>query len=333
MNALPLVSFVIPVRNDAQRLQVCLDSIKANDYPEERIELIVVDNGSTDDSPNVARQAGAAVLSVPRASVGELRNRGGLYACGDILAFVDADHAIGTDWIGEAVAALSMHDVAAAGTHCRPPAGAKWVQSRYDLLRNHVEAFADVEWLGGGNLVIKRQVFNGIGGFDCSLEACEDVDLCKRIRGIGGRILNAPTMRSTHFGDPSTLRALFAGELWRGRDNLRVTLRARRSLRTIGSAMVPLITLSALAGAIVSLIFRWTETAILLASLPLSLAALRAAVMGARDSHLTAIGTVQSFVVALVYDAARAFALVARTPHHVRRTGDSTAHVTADSHS
>jgi GT2 family glycosyltransferase len=329
----PLVSVVIPVRNDARRLQVCLESIKANDYPADRIELIVVDNGSTDNSVRVARQAGATVLSIAGVSVAELRNRGAACARGEILAFVDADHAINTNWIAAAVAILSTDDVAAAGAPYLPPSGANWVQCRYNLLREHRESTSEVEWLGGGNLAMSRAVFDRAGGFDPSLEACEDVDLCMRIRACGGRILNAPALRCAHFGDPSTLWALFVGELWRGRNNLRVTFRGRRSPRTLASATIPLLGLLGLLSATVLVALGWGQAAMLSASVLPLLAALRAATMVARDRPRTPIRTVQSFLVALVYDAARALAILARTSHHVRRTGNPISHVTADSHS
>jgi glycosyltransferase involved in cell wall biosynthesis len=66
---LPTVSFVIPVLNDATGLARCLGSIKSNDYPGERLEVIVVDNGSTDGSDDVAVRAGATVLRLPGLSV------------------------------------------------------------------------------------------------------------------------------------------------------------------------------------------------------------------------------------------------------------------------
>ena len=58
----PLVSFVIPVRNDVLRLQRCLSSILRNDYPRERLEIIVVDNESTDGSAVAARARAHAVV-------------------------------------------------------------------------------------------------------------------------------------------------------------------------------------------------------------------------------------------------------------------------------
>jgi glycosyltransferase involved in cell wall biosynthesis len=185
----PLVSFVIPVRDDALRLKVCLDSIKANGYPADRVQVIVVDNSSIDDSGWIARQAGAAVVIAPDATVSELRNRGAARATGEILAFVDADHAICPDWISSAVAILSDDDVAATGAPYASPPASNWVQRSYNLLRDHPQSPVDVEWLGGGNLAMKRAIFCRIGGFDQSLEACEVVDICVGTR-ICGRIIS-----------------------------------------------------------------------------------------------------------------------------------------------
>ena len=185
----PVVSFVIPVRNDAARLRRCLDSIARNHYPADCVEVIVVDNGSRDRSADVARQCGARVLLISDAAVADLRNRGAAAARAGILAFVDADHEIDPHWIRHAVATLAGDDVAAAGAPYVSPDGATWVQRRYDGLRTRPSEPADVEWLGSGNLVLRRAVFDEVGGFDTSLETCEDVDLCQRIRDRGHRIV------------------------------------------------------------------------------------------------------------------------------------------------
>ena len=103
------VSFVIPVRDDAARLKRCLASILRNEYPASLLELVVVDNGSRDGSDRVAREAGALLLSCPGASVSELRNRGAAAARGEVLAFVDADHEIFTDF------AVDTRDLVAIG--------------------------------------------------------------------------------------------------------------------------------------------------------------------------------------------------------------------------
>jgi GT2 family glycosyltransferase len=329
---LPVVSFVVPVRDDAARLRRCLESIAANDYAAECVEVIVIDNGSRDGSADVARQCGATVLQITGVGVAGLRNRGAAAARGQILAFVDADHEIDAHWVRQAVTALACPGVAAAGAPCVPPADGTWVQLRYDGLRERVDEPVDVAWLGSGNLAIRRDAFDAMGGFDTSLETCEDVDLCQRLGAAGYRILCDPKLRNIHFGDPASLGALFAGELWRGRDNLRVTLRGPRTLRHFRSVLVPIADLAAVALFVIALATGSVLLATVAALVVIGLAALRASVMIRRDVAPTLIHGGQALAVALVYDAGRAAALVMRGNHRLRRSTEDSTHVTANSH-
>jgi hypothetical protein len=79
-------------------------------------------------------------------------------------------------------------------------------------MRDHVSEPGETRWLGAGNMVACRRDFERLGGFDGTLEACEDVDPCAS-SNTGGVLVNAPGMFNRHFGDPATLRALFRGEL------------------------------------------------------------------------------------------------------------------------
>src|SRR5215203_1907436 len=162
----PMLSFVIPVRNDADRLGRCLASIRANRYPPEKLEVLVADNGSSDHSAHVARLAGASVLTLPGLRVGALRNAAAREAHGDLLAFVDADNEIEPSWAASAVAALqSDATIAAVGSAYLPPPHATAVQRAYDLLRARRIVAAEAEWLGSGNMVVRRQVFAALEGF------------------------------------------------------------------------------------------------------------------------------------------------------------------------
>ncbi len=313
----PLLSFVIPVRDDAARLERCLASIRACAGSSHDVEVVVVDNGSADASPAVARAAGARVLARPGLAVAELRNAGAALATGSILAFVDADHEIAGGWIDAAVETLADPGVGLAGTLCEAPADATWVQRMYDAFRARGTQPRDVEWLGSGNMVVRREVFEAAGGFDARLETCEDVDLCTRARRLGWRVIDDPRMRNIHFGDPATLRALFVGELWRGRDNVRASLRSL-SWRGLPSLVIPLAHL-ALAGVALAavlaapLVGPWPALAALAAMVLLT--APRAAVMLSRLPGVSAAGAAQAWAVAAVYDMARAFAPVSRVSH------------------
>jgi mycofactocin glycosyltransferase len=137
------VSFVVPVMNHTGRLHSCLESITRNDYPRELIEIIVVDDGTRDDTARVAREHGAIVLT-SRGRAAELRNRGARAALGSILAFVDPGRDIDRRWIQRVVKELGERHLAAAGA------------PHLAMLRSH---------------------FDDRGGFDAALDA-EDPALC-----------------------------------------------------------------------------------------------------------------------------------------------------------
>lgn len=324
MTSLPRVSFIIPVRNDRDRLGQCLASIAASAYPADRVEVVVVDNGSTDDSIDVARRLGATVMTLPGSNVAELRNAGSRRARGEILAFVDADHEIGAGWLLSAVEDLWRHGVGVVGALCHAPLDGTWVQRTYDRFRARTAGCYEVEWLGSGNLAVWRDVFERAGGFDVALETCEDVELCQRLRALGFRILNDDRLRNVHLGDPATLAHLFRGELWRGRDNLRVSLRGPFSWRALPSLAIPIIDLTMVPLALVGLVlapFRGDAglgLATMALSVILALVSLRVARMS-RRTPLSVRGVGQAFAVAFVYDIARALALVARAPHRAHR--------------
>jgi GT2 family glycosyltransferase len=313
------VSFVIPVLNDARRLALCLQSIRRNLAARGLVEIIVVDNGSTDGSADVARRCGATVVA-GHGRVSALRNLGARHATGDILAFVDADHEIGSGWVVAARDALRLGSAGAAGATYRAPIDGTWVQRAYGELRGHAAGQHDASWLGSGNLAVWRRVFEQVGGFDTNLEACEDVDFCQRVRAAGYRVISDARLDTTHHGDPEKLADVFRSELWRGRDNLRVTFRAPLSWRSLPSALIPVVDigmaavamigiLTAITGRSVGLVIAGTALAVMLAG------AFAKALRSRTASSTRSASLLATFVVACVYDFARALALLARAPH------------------
>lgn len=315
----PSLSFVIPVRDDAARLRSCLRSISASTPPGAAVEIVVVDNGSRDDSAQAARLHGAIVVELPGVRLGELRNRGARRASGSILAFVDADHEIAAGWIAAAIDALSQPGIGAAGAPCHPPTPATWVQRWYDRLRRHPRAQEPVEWLGSGNMAVRREAFESAGGFDTTLEACEDVDLCRELRASGWRLLADERMRNVHYGDPRSLAQVFFGELWRGRDNVRVSLRKPTTGRTIASAAVPLANLLLAATAVAGLL-TLSRPGLAIGATAIGLLLAVIALRTARMAGMAAPADwVRAFAVAAAYEAGRALAVIGRSGHRRRR--------------
>jgi GT2 family glycosyltransferase len=311
------VSFIIPVRDDAEGLRRCLEAI-GRDAP--GAEVIVADNGSRDASRDVAASFGAVVLDLPGLRVAALRNRAAAHATGDLLALVDADVVIPPGWVARASAHFASPDVAAAGAeYCSPP-GANWVQRVYDGLRHHDDGCQDVRWLPAGSMMVRRAAFERIAGFRETLVTCEDVDLCTRLRQSGLRVVGDSTLRCAHYGDPSSLAGLFTGELWRGRDNLRVGLGTVESWHDLPSLVIPVLwLLTAVAGVMAAgaaSVFgpepmRWWAAA------PLVLLALTL-IRGLRiyrRARRHGVSLAAACLVALVYDTARALAPVVPIDH------------------
>jgi GT2 family glycosyltransferase len=321
----PRVSFIVPVRNDAVRLQTCLRSILRNNHRPGDVEIIVVDNGSTDRSAEVAAQLGARVIRVEQGRVAELRNRGAALATTDILAFVDADNEIVAGWVHAAVECLHMPHVGAAGALYHAPPDGTWVQRTYGHLRGTPNGQDETDWLGSGNLAVLRTAFEAIGGFDTTLETCEDVDFCHRLRARGLRIISDARLRSIHHGDPKTLLEVFSSERWRGRDNLRVSFRRPFQWSAIPSALLPIgqgLSLGVGIAGILALFWAAPVGLLLMAAALFSFAAatsLRVVRAAWRARPRGAVGLFAAFAVASVFDVGRALALVSRAPHRAVR--------------
>jgi glycosyltransferase involved in cell wall biosynthesis len=315
------VSFVIPVLNDAARLERCLRAIRANDYPADRVEIVVIDNGSTDESAAVAARHGARVLVSPRPKVGALRNLGVHEATGEVIAFVDADHEIVPTWIKSAVEVLANRDVGAVGARCVPPPDGTKVQRLYDRLRRHTKGQSEVLWLGSGNMSVRRADFDGVGGFDTALDTCEDVDLCRKLRGKGLKVIADSRLGNIHYGDPESLKRVFFSELWRGRDNVRVSLRPPRSWRTVISAVIPVANITALALLTVGVM----SGSVLGRQIGLAAGGLFVVQCGLRATVMTFSNRFRdwlpAYAVAAAYESGRAMALISRIGYGKRRKG------------
>lgn len=318
MNTAPEIAIIVPVRNDASRLRQCLAAIAVATPLRNQVGIVVADNGSTDDSAATAAAAGALVLPLPGRRVGELRNIGAGASVAPLIGFVDADHVVDPGWVGAALEIFSDETVTAAGAPYSPAANANWVQRAYHRFRPVATRRQPIEWLGSGNLIVRREAFERVRGFDETLEACEDVDLCNRLRAAGYRLVVDPRLRSVHLGDPASLRALFLGELWRGRSNIKVTLRGPLTRRSLPSVIIPVADLAAL---LVMAAAPWTgRGAALAAGLMFSaFAVLRAARMSLGGGPVSVRDLAANLAVAATYDLARALSLVARATHKTRR--------------
>ena len=233
------VSFIVPALNAAPTLGACLDAILAAHPAGICREVLLIDNGSSDHTPEIAQRRGVRVVRAPGLTVAALRNLGARLAEGDLLAFVDADCVIASDWIEKSLVNFADPQVGAAGSPTHVPPAATWVERVWAHHRHQGNRQRPVEWLPTENLVVRRTAFNKIGGFNETLFTCEDVDLCYRL-GALYRITNDPDMSSIHLGEAKSLRLFFKKEAWRGSGNLAGFFSHHLRFSELPSVLLPL---------------------------------------------------------------------------------------------
>jgi len=199
---LPLVSIIIPVKDRAEDLRNCLGSLARLDYPAERREVIVVDDGSSDATPQVARELGAVLVASGAVGGGPAaaRNKGAAVARGEILAFIDSDCTASPRWLRELLPVFSEAGTAAVGGYvdgmhqAAPLDRYEAVMSSLNLGRREMSGGAggDTFYLPSCNLLVSREAFAAAGGFRAELQVGEDVDLTWRLRDAGRRIAYLP---------------------------------------------------------------------------------------------------------------------------------------------
>lgn len=222
------ISFIIPVLNGERTIGMCLDAIRSLDHPVDRIEIIVVDNGSSDRTVKIASEAGARVLVERGSTVGQLRNVGAANSDGEYLAFIDADCELPAAWARDAVACLAREGVGMAGAKMyRFPEDAVWWKKAWSACSETVIEPDKAKWAMGGAIMVKRSVFNEVGGFDETLVTCEDVQFGYAVSSRY-EIVCLKSLIPTHYDSTGTIRVFFRKELWRSRDNFRVMLRNLR---------------------------------------------------------------------------------------------------------
>lgn len=158
----PDVSFVVPACDEEDYLRGTLSSIRSLDTAFE-YELLVVDGGSSDDTPAIAREYDATVLEQREPGIGAGRNLGAAHAEGEWLVFVDADTELYANYLTAMLGFVEAEGLAAASSYCTitGPRRAKVM----GVTINHVFSRLKRPILPGFNVLVHRDAFEAVGGF------------------------------------------------------------------------------------------------------------------------------------------------------------------------
>lgn len=254
-----VLSFIIPALNEEKNIGNTILSISKTmrDKPH---EIILVDNGSTDRTQNVAESLGAKVLVDRTATIAKLRNIGVAHATGSVLVFIDADIELDSNWsstLFDQITKFPENQMIVTGSTIRIPKDPSFIE-RYWFSRHEQ---SNVRYINSGHLITTRRLFEQISGFDEQLRTAEDFDFCQRAQHAGAILQQNKALIAYHHGYPKTVRQFMLREAWHGREDvtsLRKFLHSRPALAAIlnsliimGGTFISLLTLDA-TGVIVS---------------------------------------------------------------------------------
>jgi len=223
------VSIVIPTYNNLRLLLQCLHSIRALTYPLDSLEIIVVDNGSSDGTPDSLKNAYPRVKQLrldTNTGFAFACNRGAAEASGEFVAFLNDDAVPAPDWIEGLFEGLDAGgpDAVCAASHIRTKDGAEveyeggsanvfgvgrprpawgWLDAPEKPAEGSPVLFAS-----GGAMLVQRRAFLDAGGFDAAFFAYfEDVDLGWRLWLLGHKVVYAPHAVVRHIGGATGSRS------------------------------------------------------------------------------------------------------------------------------
>jgi len=181
-------------------------------------EILVVDNGSTDETASMAAafQTVQVLRLGRRVTISSARNIGASRTRGELLAFIDADVFVTSEWarhVETKIRGLLAGGAIVTGGQYRVSENPSWIE------RNWFKSMEErlPNYINGGNVIVTRKTFEKVNGFRSDLVTGEDVDLCRRARVAGGRIEPDAGFAVHHEGYPKTLDSFFRRELWAGR--------------------------------------------------------------------------------------------------------------------
>jgi glycosyltransferase involved in cell wall biosynthesis len=181
------ISLVIPARNEASLLPRLLDSVDVARAGYSSgvgaVDVILADNGSTDDTVVIARERACSIVPVVPRAIAAVRNAGAAIGGGEYLAFVDADMQVHPNTFNAIATALGNQAVIGGASGIRPERLSIGIRLAWAL----TTANAALTGIDAGLTYCRRSDFEAIGGYDDRRLSLEDVDFLWRLKQQGAR--------------------------------------------------------------------------------------------------------------------------------------------------
>ncbi len=194
---IPLVSVIIPACNAENTISQAIKAVKAQDYPSDSFEVIVVDDGSSDATALIAEAEGVKVIKQSNQGAAAARNRGAKVAKGKLILFTDADCEPVPNWIATMVTRFEDAKVAAVkGAYLtrQTKLTPRFVQLEYEDKYQRMRRFETIDFIDTYSAGFRHDVFINEGGYDTSFPSAsvEDQEFSFRLAKKGYRMVFEP---------------------------------------------------------------------------------------------------------------------------------------------
>lgn len=228
---LPFFSVVIPTYQRPERIAGCLQALTCLDYPRERFEVLVVDDGSDMPPEKIVHsfrdRLNAVFLSQAHAGPAQARNTGALFAKGTFLAFTDDDCIPAQNWLRALAARFIATPKSAIGGRTLNARPENSFSTASQMLTDYLYGYFNIDpnrafFFASNNLAMPAEQFRTLGGFNTTfpLAAGEDRELCGRWLRHGWRMVYAPEALVYH-GQTLTFRSFWRQHFNYGRGAFR----------------------------------------------------------------------------------------------------------------
>lgn len=203
-----MISVIVPAYNDEEGLTVTLNSLVRQNIPDNQFEIVVVENGSSDETLRVAqkfeKKYALVTVFLEHTLKGSYsaRNKGIKNASGDVLAFIDIDMKVPSNWLEKVQQFMHNHDAQYVGCNVSIEVDPK--QRTKSALYNALTGFPIESYIQNDHfvptccLIARKEVFDAVGLFDGTLQSGGDFEFGNRVYAAGIKQLFAKKIVMTH---------------------------------------------------------------------------------------------------------------------------------------
>ena len=210
-----IFSIIVPTFNEEIYIGALLKRLFSFALDDFLIEVIVIDNGSTDGTLRIVKEYPCRFYVLPDATIAAMRNYGARIASGSLLGFIDADCMPIREWAIISKAQLDEDlTVGVTGSYYSMSPEPTWVERLWCTMRH--KTIGLVNFLPAGNMAVRKNEFVDIGGFPEKMITGEDYALCQLYIKENLLIVNNPLLKNVHLGNAKTLEDIRKKEKWYG---------------------------------------------------------------------------------------------------------------------